>query len=169
MKVLDVIEQRYSVRKYLDRPIDEETLQRVLEAARLAPSASNRQIWRFVVVRDPARRKALGEAAGQPFVGEAPVVIAGCAADTSRIMRCGLHCHPIDLAIALEHIALQAVAEGLGTCWIGAFDQQAAKAAIEAPAEVEIVQLMPLGYPATTLPPKQRLPLDEIVRQDRWG
>ena len=169
MPVLDVIQQRYSVRKYLDKPVEEEKLQRVLEAARLAPSASNRQIWRFVVVRDAERRQALAEAAGQPFLGEAPVVIAGCAADTTRVMRCGLSCHPVDLAIALEHIALQAVAEGLGTCWIGAFDQQAAKAAIGAPAEVEIVELMPLGYPAATMPPRQRLALDEIVMYDGWG
>lgn len=168
MPVLDVIQQRYSVRKYLDRPVEDDKLERVLEAARLAPSASNRQVWRFVVVRDPQVRKALAAAAGQPFVGEAPVVIAGCAADTSRVMRCGVPCHLVDLAIALEHIALQAVAEGLGTCWIGAFDQEAAKAAIGAPDHVQIVELMPLGYPATEMPPKSRHALADIVMYDRW-
>lgn len=168
MEVLDVIQKRYSVRKYLDRSVEEDKLERVLEAARLAPSASNRQIWRFVVVRDTERRQALAEAAGQAFLAEAPVVIAGCAADTSRVMRCGVPCHIVDVAIALEHIALQAVAEGLGTCWIGAFDQEAARAAIGVPAEVEIVELMPLGYPATEMPPKSRHPLQDIVMYDHW-
>lgn len=169
MTILDAIQQRYSVRQYQDRPVEAEKLERVLEAARLAPSASNRQVWRFVVVRDPQRRAALVQACGQPFVGEAPVVLVACAADTTRVMRCGLKCHPIDVAIALEHIALQAVAEGLGTCWIGAFDQQAVKAVIGAPEEVEVVELMPLGYPAVPPPPKQRRPLSEIVMNERWG
>jgi len=168
MTVMEAIQQRFSARSYLDKPVEEEKLQRILEAARLAPSANNRQEWRFVIVRDPQRRKALAEAAGQPFVGEAPIVIVACANETSRIMRCGLPCHPIDVAIALEHIALQATAEGLGTCWIGAFDQEAVKKIIEAPENVVVVELMPLGYPATQAPPKNRLPLEEIVYEEVW-
>ena len=166
---MEAIEKRFSVRGYLDKPIEPEKLQRVLEAARLAPSASNRQEWRFVLIQDPRRREAIAGAAGQPFIGTAPVVIVACAADTSRIMRCGLPCHPIDVAIALEHIALQATAEGLGTCWIGAFDQQAVKKIIGAPEEVVVVELMPLGYPATQAPSKSRLPQTEIVMEETWG
>ncbi|MBM3473076.1 MAG: nitroreductase, partial [Armatimonadetes bacterium] len=129
MTVFEAIQARYSVRAYQDRPVEQEKLDRILEAARLAPSASNRQEWRFVIVRDPDKRARLVEAAsGQAFVGQAPVVIVACAKHDGRIMRCGQPCYPIDVAIALEHIALQAVEEGLGTCWIGAFDEAAAKA-----------------------------------------
>jgi len=165
---MEAIQNRFSVRSYLDRPVEPEKLQGVLEAARLAPSASNKQEWRFVVVRDAARRQALAQAANQSFIATAPVVIAACAADTSRVMPCGLPCHPIDVAIALEHIALQATAEGLGTCWIGAFNQEAARQAIGAPESAVVVELMPLGYPATTAPPKSRLSLDEIIFDEVW-
>ncbi|MCE5238663.1 nitroreductase family protein [bacterium] len=168
MTTMEAIEQRFSVRSYLDREVEPDKLQRVMEAARLAPSASNRQEWRFVIVRDAARRQALAQAAGQPFVGAAPVVIVACAADTSRVMRCGMACHPIDVAIALEHIALQATAEGLGTCWIGAFDQEAAQEAVGAPDGAVVVELMPLGYPAAQAPPKNRLPMGEIVFDEVW-
>jgi nitroreductase len=95
-------------------------------------------------------------------------VIVACAADTSRIMRCGLPCHPVDVAIALEHIALQATAEGLGTCWIGAFDQEAVKQIIGVPEGAVVVELMPLGYPATQAPSKNRLAMDEIVFDELW-
>ena len=168
MTTMEAIEQRFSVRSYLDREVEPDKLQRVMEAARLAPSASNRQEWRFVIVRDPARRRALAQAAGQAFVGTAPVVIVACAADTSRVMRCGMACHPIDVAIALEHIALQATAEGLGTCWIGAFDQEAARQVIGAPDGAVVVELMPLGYPAVQASPKNRLPMSEIVFDEVW-
>jgi len=170
MPVLEVIEKRYSVRAYEDRPVEEDKLERVLEAARLAPSAGNRQEWRFVVVRDPERRQALMRAANnQAFVGQAPVVIAACAVDTERIMSCGQPSYVVDVAIALEHIALQATAEGLGTCWVGAFNEEEAKKVINAPADVRVVQLMPLGYPADQPRPKTRKPLDEIVMYEAWG
>lgn len=168
MTVMEAIEQRYSVRTYRDTPIEPDKLRRVMEAARLAPSANNRQEWRFVLIHDPERRQAVAEAAGQAFVGTAPVVIVACAADTSRIMRCGLACHPVDVAIALEHIALQATAEGLGTCWIGAFDQGAVKQLIGAPEGVEVVELMPLGYPADPPRPKNRVALSDIVFEEVW-
>ena len=117
MTFSELIRQRYSVRAYQDRPVEQEKLDRVLEAARLAPSAGNRQEWRFVIVRDPGKRARLVEAAGgQAFVGQAPVVIVACAKNNGHLMRCGQACYPIDVAIALEHIALQAVEEGLGTC-----------------------------------------------------
>jgi nitroreductase len=170
MDVREAISQRYSVRHYEDRPVDEDKLMRVLGAARLAPSASNRQEWRFVVVRDRARREALAQAArSQAFVGEAPVVIVACAVDTERIMSCGLPSFSIDVAIALEHIALQATEEGLGTCWIGAFDADKVKELLEIPEDARVVQLMPLGYPADEPKPKVRKEMHEIVMREKWG
>ena len=169
MTVFETICQRYSVRNYRPDPVSEETLTRILEAARLAPSASNRQEWQFVVVREAAKRAALCEAANkQAFVEQAPVVIVACAEAVSHVMRCGHHSYVIDVAIALEHIALQATEEGLGTCWIGAFEQEPVKKALGIPAEVQVVQMMALGYPSDETRPKTRKTMEEIVRYEAW-
>ncbi|MFH1738080.1 MAG: nitroreductase family protein, partial [bacterium] len=129
MNVSEAIRQRYSVRAYQDRPVEEDKLRRVMEAARMAPSACNRQEWRYVVVQDPEKRRRMAEIAmGQKFVGQAPVVIVACAATDNHVMRCGQLCYPIDVAISIDHLTLQAVEEGLGTCWIGAFKEDEAKA-----------------------------------------
>ncbi len=170
MGVLNQIKDRYSVRKYEDRPVEPEKLEAVLEAARLAPSARNVQEWRFVVVQDAAMRARLAEAAhGQTFVGEAPVVIACCAVDTHYVMRCGQCAHPIDVAIAIEHMALQAVEEGLGTCWIGSFHPDQVRALLDIPADIMVVELLTLGYPADSAPEKKRVPLSDIVSRETWG
>ena len=149
MNVKNAIEQRRSIRGYLERPVEAEKLERVLDAGRRAPSARNMQEWRFVVVRDAATRARLAEAAcGQAFVGQAPVVLAACAVACDHVMTCGQHCYPIDLAIAVDHMTLQAVEEGLGTCWIGAFSEEKVKKLLGAPEEAKIVALTPVGYPA---------------------
>jgi len=155
MEVFEAIQQRYSVRRYRPQPVEPEKLERVLEAARLAPSA--------------ARQQLMEAASGQAFVGQAPVVIAACAETDERTMMCGQASYPIDVAIALEHIALQATEEGLGTCWIGAFDEAAVKEILDIPPAIRVVELMPLGYPADQPKPKQRLALDEIVFHEKWG
>ena len=170
MDVIDAIKTRKSVRKYLDKPVEDEKLNAILEAAGLAPSASNRQEWRFVVVRHPNTRRRLAEAANsQTFVGQAPIVIAACAETDGHVMRCGQLCYPIDVAIALDHISLAATELGLGTCWIGAFNEQKVKEILGIPQEIRIVQLMPLGYPSDpSLTRKSRLPFDRIVKHERW-
>ncbi len=170
MNVMESVQNRFSVRSYLQKSVEPERLQRLLEAARLAPSARNLQEWRFVVVTNEGTRERLMHAAQeQRFVGEAPVVIAACAEDVEHVMPCGQLSHPIDVAIALEHIALQAVDEGLGTCWIGAFDEAQVKEILGIPDEVRVVQLMTVGYPAVAPGPKTRKPLNEIVMYERWG
>lgn len=169
MEFFEAVDKRYSVRAYSDKPVEQEKVEQIIDAARLAPSASNRQEWRFVVVRDAGTRKKLAEIAHkQEFVGQAPVVIAACAVTDGHLMACGQSCYPIDVAIALEHVALAAAALGLGTCWIGAFDEGAAKSLLGVPADVRIVDLMPLGYPADKPRPKRRLRLDEILMWDKW-
>ena len=128
MNILEAIKKRKSVRNFLDKPIEEEKLKIVMEAARIAPSAKNRQEWRFIIVKDTEVRKKLAEAAkGQKFVGEAPVVIVAYALDDGYVMTCGQLSYPIDVAIALDHISLAAVEVGLGTCWIGAFYEDKVK------------------------------------------
>ena len=170
MTVMQAIQGRFSVRTYLPKSVEPDKLQRLLEAARLAPSAGNLQEWRFVVVADEGTREQLMHAArDQRFVGEAPVVIAACAEDVEHIMPCGQLSYPVDVAIALEHIALQAVEEGLGTCWIGAFDEAQVKQILGIPEAVRIVDLMSVGYPAVAPPRKNRKALNEIVMYERWG
>ncbi len=170
MNVLEAIKKRRSVRNYLDRSIEEEKLNAVLEAGRLAPSAGNRQEWRFIVVRDRKVRMRLGEAANeQSFVGEAAAVIVACAETDGHIMSCGQPSYPIDVAIALDHVSLTAVEYGLGTCWIGAFNEGKVKEILGIPEEVRVVELMPIGYPATqAMKDKKRLPFNKIVKYGHW-
>lgn len=170
MKVIDAIKARKSVRQYLDKPIENEKLTAVVEAGRLAPSASNRQEWRFLIVRDLATRKKLVDATNrQRFVGEAPAVIVACAETDGHVMRCGLPCFPIDVAIALDHITLAAVEMVLGTCWIGAFDEREVKDILGIPKEIRVVALMPIGYPSDpSIVEKRRLPFKEIIRYEHW-
>ncbi len=171
MDVFEAINKRCSVRDYQNRAIEAEKLESVLEAARLAPSASNRQEWRFIVVRDKETRQRLMRAAkNQAFVGQAPVVIACCAKTDNHVMTCGQACYPIDVAIAIEHMALKATEEGLGSCWIGAFYEDKAKEILGIPDDIRVVELLALGYPAKpNQGRKDRLSLKEIVMYDRWS
>jgi len=169
MNVMEAIKARRSIRAYKDQPVEEAKLLAVLEAGRLAPSASNRQEWRYVVVRDAAMRAKLAEASnGQKFVAEAPVVLVACARTDGHKMTCGEPCYPIDVAISLDHITLRAAEEGLGTCWIGAFSQPAVKKLLGVPDDIRVVALMPLGYPAGEPAGRSRLGLQEIVMQEKW-
>ena len=170
MDVYEAIATRKSVRAFKDKDIPEEKIVRLLEAARLAPSASNRQEWRFVVVRDPSMRKHLSVAArGQTFIGAAPVVLACCAETDEHVMACGQLCYPIDVAIAIDHITLCAVAEGLGTCWIGAFDEDQVKELLAIPPQIRVVGLLPVGYAQDpSKVGKSRLLLQKLIKYERW-
>lgn len=169
MNVKEAIKNRYSVRSYKSDPVPEEKLNNVLEAARLAPSAHNAQNWKFIVVRDKIKRAQLAEAAfGQDFVGEAPIVIVAVATNPDRIMSCEVPAYAVDLAIAIDHMTLQAVEEGLGTCWIGAFSQSKVKEILGIPKEYKVVALLPLGFPADKPGPKVRKDISEIVSYDHF-
>ncbi|MDO9541260.1 MAG: nitroreductase family protein [Kiritimatiellia bacterium] len=169
MALIAQIQNRYSVRSYQQRPVEKEKLLVVLEAARLAPSAKNFQEWRFIVVQDETiRRKLMVAANNQAFVGEAPVVIACCATNTDHVMRCGQISYPIDLSIAIDHMTLQAVEEGLGTCWVGSFYEEQVKAILEIPKNVRVVELLALGYPQDRSTAKNRHPFDKIACFEKW-
>jgi len=172
MDVYEAIRKRKSVRGYESKPVEDDKLEKVLEAARLAPSAKNLQEWRFVVVKDQeTRQKLMVAAKNQPFVGEAPVVIACCAETDGYRMTCGQQCYPIDVAIAIDHMTLQAIELGLGTCWIGAFYEDQAKKILGIPEEIRIVDLLTLGYEkgGMTTKKKTRKSVKEIVHLDKWG
>lgn len=158
------------MRAFEAKEVPKPILTRLLDAACLAPSASNRQEWRFVVVRDADTRLRLSQAAcGQSFITEAPVVLACCAETDGHVMTCGQPCYPIDVAIAVDHITLCAAAEGLGTCWIGAFYENAVKGILAIPPAIRVVALLLVGYPKDPSPVnKHRLNREEIVRYERW-
>lgn len=170
MNVFEAIKSRRSIRSYSDRKIEEDKLKKVLEAGRLAPSAGNMQEWKFVVVQDQDLKEKLGTAANnQRFIAKADVIIVGCATEIEEIMTCGQYTYPIDLAIAMDHMSLQAVQEGLGTCWIGAFKEDEVKKILGIPPEVRVVELMPLGYPLFMPEPRSRKKFEDIITYDRWS
>ncbi len=171
MKVLDVIQKRRSIRKYKEDPIPEEAFRRVLEAARLAPSGSNIQPWKFIIVKDKALKEKLAQAsAGQFFMAEAPVIIVGCGFPDNCYAHMGRYMKSwsVDVTIALEHLILQAQEEGLGTCWIGSFEEEEVKAILNIPENVKVLALTPLGYPDEIPRFRRRKSLDEIISYHRF-
>jgi nitroreductase len=169
---LELAAKRRSVRAYKPDPVPEELLRQVLEAGQLAPSACNKQPWRFIVVRDELNRRALGAAYAREWFWSAPVVVAVCVVVADAWTRGfdGKNFAWVDGALALDHMTLAAAAVGLGTCWIGAFDPAAARDALGLPDGVEIVGLTPLGFPEAEANPRirSRRPLAETVMKERW-
>lgn len=171
MSVFNVILQRRSIRKYKEDPIPEDILHRSLEAARWAPSGKNLQPWKFILVRDKDLKKRLAQAsAGQFFMAKAPLIVVACGFPDDCYSRMGRYMKswPVDVAIALEHLILQAWQDGLGTCWIGSFEEEEVKAILHIPDHVKVLALTPLGYPAKVPPSRGRKSLDEIVSYDRY-
>ena len=168
MDLWTVIEGRYSARHFVPAEVSESTVQRILEAAIRAPSAGNRQPWHFIVVRNAEVKRALATAAyGQDFVAAGPVVIVVCADPERSATRYGdrgreLYCLQ-DTAAATEHILLAATALGLGGCWVGAFDEQAAARALALPGHLRPVAMVPIGQPARSTRRTPRRALSEVV------
>ncbi len=170
MEVQEAIRKRNSIRAYEDRQVPEDKLLRVLEAARLAPSGRNSQAWKFIVVRDDEKRQELGRLSGnQAHVHTAPVIIAAVATRPDEKMPCGIPEAPVDVAIAIDHMTLTAMDEGLGTCWIGAFAQEEVKRLLGVPEHLSIISLLTLGFPDEAGRPKSRKTLEEIVCYDTYS
>lgn len=161
MEFMDVVRRRRSVRRYKPEPVPEAVLEQVLEAARLAPSGSHLQPWRFIVVKDPKTKRKLGVSS---WAAEAAIVMVGCT-DPEIASRW----HVVDLTIAFEHIVLAATNFGLGTCWIGrlGFDETI-KEVLGVPDHMKVVAVTPLGYPDETPTPKTRKSLSEIVHYEKF-
>jgi nitroreductase len=169
----EVIRTRRSIRSYKPDPIPEEVLMRIMDAARIAPSGSNRQPWKFIVVKDEELRKRLAAAChNQTFIAEAPVIIVACGYNIhwNRGGYMGDLSMLIDVSIAFTHLILAARAEGLGTCWIGAFDNEEVKKILGVPEDVNVVAITPLGYPKDEefREPGSRKALSEIISIDRF-
>ena len=168
MTVLEAIRKRYSCRSYQDKPIEQEKLDSIFEAARLAPSAKNLQDWRFVVVTDKETKRQLAEAANnQRFLADAGAIIIACS-NSNEVMRCGQALGPIDVAIALEHIALQATQLQLATCWIGSFYPEKVRPIVGIPKNIAIIELMAVGYPADSQKEPKREPMKKIICYEKW-
>lgn len=194
---MDAVRARRSIRRYEDRAVPQELVDEVLEAARLAPSASNLQTWKFMVVTDGDTRRALRQAAfNQPFVEEAPAVIVACidfeacgerSKGTRELLRSGIGPNlstlmrymrsgkdeddeerqlinaVINVAIAVENMALAATSLGLGTCWVRAFQPERVAEILSLPPSCPPLFLLPLGYPAEDPGPRSRKSREEIM------
>ncbi|OPZ14381.1 MAG: NADH dehydrogenase [candidate division BRC1 bacterium ADurb.BinA364] len=176
MNVIDAIRLRRSIREYKSDPIPDDLLERMLEAIRLAPSACNNQPWRFVVVRNAATMQALAKASrNQAFIAEAPVAIVACGLPDKAYTRMGGYWNSaeIDVAIAIDHLTLAAAEAGLGTCWIGAFDEREIKQLLRIPQAAKVVALTPLGFPKKDslfrpCKPEDRKPKDDVFGFEKY-
>ncbi len=169
MDFSDLIQRRYSVRAYLPDPVEEEKLTQLLEAARLAPTAANRQPFQLILIHTAGREEELKRIYAPDWFTQPPLVICICALPQAAWSRHdGKNYADVDASIVMDHLILAAADLGLGTCWIGAFDVRAARATLRLPDDVEPLAFTPLGYPADGLRPKKRRALAELVRHERW-
>ena len=169
MEFSELIQKRYSVRAYRPIPVEEEKLKAVLEAARLAPTASNRQPFKIVVMHTVGREAELRRIYDKNWFVQAPLLIAACGTPAHNwVRRDGKNYNDVDVAIAMDHLILAAASLGLGTCWIAAFDPPAAREVLHLPEGVEPIAFTPLGYAADTPRQKERKALSELVRYEHW-
>jgi len=169
MEFYEAVNGRYSVRHYEDRPVEADKLRRVLDTGRIAPSANNKQDWKFVVVQEQGTLANLTEACEQPWIAAVPVIIAVVGL-SDRKMLCEVPAAPVDCSIAIDHMTLAAVAEGLGTCWIGHFKQAECRDLLGIPSDYQIIQMLTLGYPKGE--PKKEKPrkdFDEVICFEKFS
>jgi nitroreductase len=167
----ELIQQRYSVRAYKPDPVENAKLEKVLEAARIAPTAANRQPFQLVVIHTKGREAEVRRMYHREWFVQAPIIICAVGLISQGWVRGadGKNYTEVDVTIALDHLILEATNQGLGTCWIAAFNPDAVRQALGLPEEVEPIALTPLGYPADQPPSKKtRKSLSELVRYERW-
>lgn len=163
MDVLKAIADRRSIRNYTGEIPSEEIVYSIIESGRLAPSAGNRQPCRFVVVWDREKIREIAKAS-MKFLSKAGVIIVG-AADPKNSPKW----YPVDLAISIDHMVLTAQAQGLGTCWIGSFNEEEVKKILEIPKNVTIVAMLGVGCPKIVPSPTSRKNMEEIAYRDKWN
>jgi len=165
MEFFELIQKRYSVRAYKQAQVEQEKVEKVLEAARLAPTAANNQPFEFIVIKTRGHEAELQRVYGREWFVQAPLVVCACARSSEAWTRKdGKNYADVDTTIAMDHLILAAADLGLGTCWIGAFDPAAAREVLRLPAGIEPLAFTPLGYPADEWKPKKRKPLSDLVR-----
>ena len=169
MEFLDLVKKRYSVRAYKPIPVEDEKLQQVLEAARLAPTGANRQAFQLIVVHTKGREEELRKIYDKDWFVQAPVIICACAivAPGQPYNEGG---SSLNIGIVMDHLIMAATSLGLGTCWIGAFNHDEAKRILGFPEEAKPVICAAIGYldEAVQPRPRTRKPIGELVRYEHW-
>lgn len=179
IKMLEIIRERQSDRKYTDKPVENEKLARILEAGRLAPSACNAQPWKFVVVNNPGLLSEIADAASEKTLGmntflkQAPVIIVVVREKPNLSSRIGgtlknKDYSLIDIGIAVENICLQAKAEGLGSCIVGWFNENRIRKILEIPSEKRVVLILSLGYSQAEKREKKRKPPEVVISYNKY-
>jgi nitroreductase len=169
MEFSDLIRYRCSVRAYKSDPVEEEKLQRILEAANLAPTAANRQSFQLIIIHTMGKEDALRKVYPQPWFTQAPLVICACGLPRENWVRSDhKNYNDVDVAIVMDHLILAAANEKLGTCWIGAFNPTELRKLLHLPDDVEPIALTPLGYPNDQPRQKKRKKLSELIRYETW-
>jgi len=182
MDIFDVIKTRKSIRKYINKPVEPEKIERIMTAAQQAPSWRNGQCWKFIVVNNPEKKKELIRCTGtfnRSWLGKEHAIIVACGNPEQSGVRNDKHYYMVDVAIAMENLVLAATALGLGTCWIGAFDEEKIKGLLNIPNNYRIIAITPLGYPAKkdslmgqiaqrVVSSKNRKPLAEVYSMNNW-
>ncbi|MBN2009207.1 nitroreductase family protein [candidate division KSB1 bacterium] len=170
MSLLTIMRDRYSVRAYQNKPVENEKLRKLLEAANLAPTAVNFQPFRIMLLKTAERKEELQRIYHRTWFTEAPIIIAMVAVKSeSWTRKDGRNYVDVDAAIAMDHLILEATELGLGTCWIANFDVNVAREVLGLPDDVEPLIFTPLGYPADEQKPKKRKALSEVVMYDKWS
>jgi len=169
MEILDLMKNRYSVRKYKSDELEEEKLNKAIEAARLAPTAVNKQPFQLIVIKTKGKEKELNRIYPADWFVEAPILICACALpDEGWTRRDGKNYSEVDTTIAMDHLILAAASLGLGTCWIAAFDLEAAREVLDIPENVLPLVFTPLGYPDIEPGIKRRKSIQKLVRYEKW-
>lgn len=169
---IDLISRRYSCRRYSDRKVEREVIAQIVEAARIAPSACNRQPWTFVALDTPESVRVAAECYGRDWAGQVPAYLVACGHhDVAWHRQADNKDHTdVDVAIAVEHICIAAAALGVGSCWICSFDAPRVARELGLPEGVEAVALVALGYPdeGVEVPAKNRKPIEEILKWEKY-
>lgn len=169
MEFSQLVKQRHSVRAYKKTPVEDDKLQQVLEAARMAPTACNMQPFQLIVIHTTGRETELRRIYSAPWFVRAPILICACGITSqSWVRRDGVNYCDVDVTIAMDHLILAATDLGLGTCWVAAFDPAAAREVLRLPDDVKPVAFTPLGYPDDQPGDKSRKPMEELVRYEHW-
>lgn len=174
MDFRQVLQNRKSIKSFAHRNIPEHKINALLEAARLAPSWGNSQCWKVIVVKEEAMKERITETlsdnnSAKQGTAEAPVLLVVCALPDISAEIDGKDYYLVDAAIAMEHMILAAFNEGLGSCWIGEFDEQKIKTLLRIPKEYRVVALSPIGYPKEDPDEELRLSIPELTYTDHWG
>ena len=165
MNFYEVIKKRCSIRSYKPNPVEEEKLNRILEAARMAPSAANRQPICFVIIKDEKTKQQLKRVYDEKWFYTAPIIVCVCSIPEKAWIRSdGRNYADIDAAIAMDHLILAATDEGLATCWVAAFKVSILKSLLKLPPGMEPIAMTPIGYPQDIPEPTYRKPIEDIVK-----